>query len=70
MKRIILSLTALSLLSSGCTLFEKNEPPVKAPPIKVAPKAVKAGNITPENARDKAKALEAELNADADGEFD
>jgi hypothetical protein len=68
-KRQALTLVLAAAFVGGCTFLEKTPEPVAAPPLKAAPPPpVRAGDITPSNAREKARQLNDEIDRDIDGE--
>jgi hypothetical protein len=68
MKKSVLLIAVLSSLA-GCSLFNRSAAPV-APALKVSDQApIRAVDITADNARDMARALNDELDRDIDGEF-
>jgi hypothetical protein len=60
---------AAILALPGCTLLDRSPKPVVAPKLKTAVEAVKPEEISGSNARNKARALNDELDHDLDGEL-
>jgi hypothetical protein len=69
MRRGSAILMTLFLALSGCTMLDRQPAAVVAPTLKPVGPAIRPDEVTPSNARDKARLLNEELDRDMDGEF-